>query len=92
MSNACNPSEYSIVVLQCKEFLSGESQSKDRYMVVSESAFLLLELDSKCTNLCTLIMYASLSALEGLERNLEAPNRVTLDWNVPLHKVVWTYL
>jgi len=59
-------------------------------MVISESAFLLLEPDNKLRNLCTLIVYASLSALESLERDLETPNKITLNWYVARHKVTLT--
>lgn len=57
-------------------------------MVISESAFLLLEPENKRKNLCTLIVYASLYALESLEHDLETPNKLTLYWNVSYCKVV----
>ncbi len=56
-------------------------------MVISESAFLLLEPDEKRKNICTLSIYATLYALQRIERDLDTPNKIIFYWHRPDRKV-----
>jgi len=52
-------------------------------MVISELMFLLLEIEDKWSNKCTLVQYATLHALNKIERDLDTPNKITFYWNIP---------
>eukprot|EP00826_Nyctotherus_ovalis_P064401 TRINITY_DN9446_c0_g2_i1.p1 TRINITY_DN9446_c0_g2~~TRINITY_DN9446_c0_g2_i1.p1 ORF type:complete len:251 (+),score=74.62 TRINITY_DN9446_c0_g2_i1:155-907(+) len=74
-------------VYQCKEFLEEDLPPKHFYMVISESTFLLLETEGKWQNMCTLVLYATLYALNKIERDLDTPNKVTFHWKTQKLKV-----
>ena len=76
-----------IAVYQSQEFPSDDAPPKHLYMVISESAYLLLEPDEKRKNLCTLTLYASLYSLIKIERDLDTPNKLIFHWRRPDHKV-----
>ena len=48
------------------------------YLVISESAFLLLEPEGK--KFAKLILWATLYSLTKLERDMETPNKLILHW------------
>ena len=61
-----------------------------RYIVVSESIFLVLERDIK--NIAKLLTYATIQSLERIKRNLDQPDTVTFYWRkTEGQKEAWTF-
>lgn len=78
-------------VYQCQEFPSDDLPPRQLYMVVSESAFLLLQPDEKRKNQCVLIIYATLYSLQKIERDLDTPNKIIFYWHRPANKAFFSF-
>lgn len=76
-----------IAVFKCKQFVSNDQPLKHLYIVISESAFLALLPDENHKNICILSVYASLYALESIERDLDIPNKIIFYWDAKKTKV-----
>lgn len=67
-------------MFECQEFV--ENAQRSLYMVVSESAFLLLAPEEKRKNFCVLTQWAGLTSLAKLERDLDTPNKILFFWHI----------
>ena len=76
-----------IAVFQCHEIVNGDTNPKLLYMVISESAFLLLAPEEKRKNLCTLTLWSTLQTLAKIERDFDAPNKIIFYWHRPSKRV-----
>lgn len=72
-----------IAVFQAQDSGNETTVPKMLYIVVSESAFLLLQPEDKRKNYCTLITCATLHSLAKIERDLDVPKKITFFWRKP---------
>lgn len=52
----------------------------DKFIVITDSVFLLLEPDHKIKNVARLVAWATLPSLEQIRRNLDNTDYVTFIW------------
>ena len=70
-----------LAIYKCQECIADNQALKNAYTIISESVFLFLIPEEEGRNICTLLVYASLYALNSLEFNADIPNRLIFYWN-----------